>query len=306
MTTAQVNITSDYTSDANFRIMGAAINAQLAAMGLVQTSDTGQANWTTITRNTTGGALAGYEIWRFADTLQGTVPVFIRVEYHCAVGQSLKMGIYIQVGFGTDGAGNISGTQKSTALNCQGSSSGATAFGATACYFSGATSRIAVCLWPTVATPEVAQFFSIERSKDSAGVDNGDGVIIWYAQGGTSGSSTQTIRGALFLPFTGGVPAQQNHWPCILSNGPSVFSTKVQMGVPFPIAGEIKNPGLGVMVYNLNDFSTFTDYALTIYGGSHTYKTLGDSLRYVAGSGNSTSTTTQTSGEDSRIAMRWE
>jgi hypothetical protein len=42
------------------------IAAQIAAMGLVQTSDTGQINWVTVARPALN-TIAGYEIWRFND-----------------------------------------------------------------------------------------------------------------------------------------------------------------------------------------------------------------------------------------------
>jgi hypothetical protein len=74
------NLPAFISDDATFRVWGSGLAAQIAAMGLVQTSDTGQINWATVTRPAIG-ALAGYEMWRFNDALQATKPVFIRLDY---------------------------------------------------------------------------------------------------------------------------------------------------------------------------------------------------------------------------------
>src|SRR3954452_19330861 len=101
------NILAGANNDAEFRTWGSAIGPQIAAMGLVQTADTGQINWATVLRpglNTS----AGYEIWRFADALQATKPVFIRIEYGIAAVTD-RMRIIARVGTATDGAGTLTG-----------------------------------------------------------------------------------------------------------------------------------------------------------------------------------------------------
>lgn len=68
MTTASWSFSIDHQTDAAFRAWGSDVNAHLAAVGLKQTIDTGQINWSTVTRpgtNTSGG----YEIWCFNDSL---------------------------------------------------------------------------------------------------------------------------------------------------------------------------------------------------------------------------------------------
>jgi hypothetical protein len=74
------NLPAFLADDATFRAWGSGIAAQIAAMGLVQTSDTGQINWVTVARPALN-TIAGYEIWRFNDALQATKPVFIRIDY---------------------------------------------------------------------------------------------------------------------------------------------------------------------------------------------------------------------------------
>lgn len=95
------------TSDATFRAWGSDIAAKLAIAGLVQTTDTGQINWTTVTRPA-ASAYGGYEVWRFDDALQGAAPVFIKIEYGSSNNQATP-AIRVTVSSGTNGAGTPTG-----------------------------------------------------------------------------------------------------------------------------------------------------------------------------------------------------
>lgn len=302
MTTANVSIMPDSNTAANFRAGGSAFAAQLAAMGLVQTADTGQIDWLTVGAPSFSDQLMGYEIWRFNDALQSTVPVYVRIEYRCGNSTTTKWVIWIKVGFGTDGAGNLTGTQVSTTYRLA-MGDNATLLGNSSCLFSGANNRIAFALFHGVSVLSVSMFCSIERSKDANGADTGDGVIILAAQGG-SGLGGYT-RFSQYLPVTGGVPNSESRWPAILSNNASSgFGTTLHMGVPIPLAGSMKNPGLGAMVYTVGDYAIATDITLSIYGANHIYRTLGNNWTYVAGVGSTLAN--NSGGQDSRIAIRWE
>lgn len=111
MTTSATATNLDHTSDAGFRAWGLEINSQLTAIGLTQTGDTGQIDWTTVLNPPAGSA--GYEIWRFNDALQGAAPIFIRIDYGTASAD--VPGLWAQIGIATDGAGNFVGLS-STAL----------------------------------------------------------------------------------------------------------------------------------------------------------------------------------------------
>lgn len=97
-----------HDSDAAFREWGSAFSAALAAVGLVQTSDTGQINWNTVTRAGTNSD-AGYEIWRFSDPLQGTYPIIIRFNYGTG-GTATSPRLQVVITQATNGAGSPSGT----------------------------------------------------------------------------------------------------------------------------------------------------------------------------------------------------
>src|SRR5512138_2499573 len=71
------------SDDGEFRSWGSDLSSRLAGVGLVQTSDTGQINWGSVSRPSEDN-YGGYEVWRFDDALQGTAPVFIKIEYGTA------------------------------------------------------------------------------------------------------------------------------------------------------------------------------------------------------------------------------
>lgn len=96
-----------FASDTTFfRSWGSAISTALNAVGLVKTADTGQIDWTTVQGTTTTNQKRGYEIWRFADSLQATRPVFIKLEYGSGA-NTTNPQIWLTVGTATDGAGTI-------------------------------------------------------------------------------------------------------------------------------------------------------------------------------------------------------
>ena len=89
-------------SDADFRGWGANLSAKLAAVGLVKTSDTGQINWSTVTRPAIN-VYAGYEIWRYPDS-----SIFMKWEFGTGVNATIPM-IRVSVATGVNGSGTLTG-----------------------------------------------------------------------------------------------------------------------------------------------------------------------------------------------------
>lgn len=102
MTTTTTTTVTDHTSDAGFRAWGLEFSTALAAIGLVQTADTGQINWTTVTRPGANTA-AGYEIWRFADST-----IYMKIEYGTG-GSTTTPQMWNTAGTGSNGSGTITG-----------------------------------------------------------------------------------------------------------------------------------------------------------------------------------------------------
>ena len=95
------------SSDADFRTWVAEIITGLLAAGLVQTSDTGQINTSTVLRPGTN-VVAGYAIFRFDDTLQTTAPIYLKVEFGTGSTTSAPL-INWTVGTGSNGSGTLTG-----------------------------------------------------------------------------------------------------------------------------------------------------------------------------------------------------
>src|SRR3954462_11008588 len=97
----------DHTSTTGFRAWGSEFSAGLATVGLVQTADTGQINWSTVTIPGANTA-AGYEIWRFADST-----LYLKFEYGTAP-STVQPQMWITVGTGSNGSGTITGTNQTS------------------------------------------------------------------------------------------------------------------------------------------------------------------------------------------------
>jgi hypothetical protein len=97
-------------STALFQPFCTKIKAALDGAGLVQTSDTGQLNVATVTYPGTDNTYTtGYLIYRFNDSLQGTDPVFLKI-FLGRGSSSALVRMRVDIGQGSDGAGNLTGT----------------------------------------------------------------------------------------------------------------------------------------------------------------------------------------------------
>lgn len=99
---------ASWSTDQDVRDFITGMHNALAAIGLVQTADTGQVNPATVTLPATG-AVAGYEVWRFDDAQQAAFPLFLRIEYMRGSTGSQPPGFYLTVGQGSNGAGTLTG-----------------------------------------------------------------------------------------------------------------------------------------------------------------------------------------------------
>lgn len=183
----------DQTTDAAFRTWVAEIiTALTSTLTLVQTTDTGQINTSTVTRAAINTA-AGYSIFRYSDTLQSTSPVFIKLEYGSGGANTLPQ-MWITLGQGSNGSGTLTGnlTQRCAA------NSGAAATSLTTSY----TSRFIVNMtlgyvglaWKigSQGTNVGSGAFMIFRSNDSSGAPTGDSINLITNNVSVTGSASQT------------------------------------------------------------------------------------------------------------------
>jgi hypothetical protein len=188
---ATTTVTPTNSSDANFRAWGSLISARLALMGLVQTADTGQINWTTVLAPVAINTVQGYEIWRFNDALQATVPIFFKFEYGSG-GAINNPSIWLTVATGSNGAGTLTGV---STIRTQFSLT-ATATPITA-YFSGDTNRLVFAFKGAGVTTSF--MISLERTIDSTGALSTEGVLIIVF---ASSNFSQVAFNAALGPYT--------------------------------------------------------------------------------------------------------
>lgn len=270
MATITGNYVFDNSSLTNFKNWAQAISSAFSTLGWVQTTDTGQVNWSTIAAVPSSAYV--FEIWKSADTLSTTLPIFVKVWYgFTATIPRLQMTI----GTGSDGAGNIVGqvtTGSPWTLTTLTTNQGSTVF---PCFFSGSPGEFRMWMWGTVnASPATGVLVVIERSKDSNGNSTSDYFTTAWAVQNNSGllSYQQTIMqtgvgnrdsGIITIGLTSG------------SGTGSAFGTVAAFPV-FPLIGKIGNPMLGLMSACAGDASPNSTVTVSsMYGTTHTYLTVG-------------------------------
>jgi hypothetical protein len=167
------------TSDAQFRAWAQAIHDRLAAVGLNQTADTGQINLVTVVAPAINTD-AGYEIWNFTDTEQGTDPIFFKVTYGKAA-QTQRGRVTFQVGTGSNGTGTLTnpGTARIQAPAIDSNGNGYIG----ACFRDGALSLMIVAD-PTTAAQANFIFFAIERLRNADATLIAGAFALIYTPGG--------------------------------------------------------------------------------------------------------------------------
>jgi hypothetical protein len=254
------------TTDAEFRTWGSAVSAQLAAVSLIKAADTGQIDWATVARPTAANGVAGYEIWRFNDSLQATKPVFLKLEYGTGISSATSTGMWLTVATGTNGAGTLTGQvgtrYQAAAYNAQTTTS--------YFYVSGAADRIHLVMWPSAVS--YCHGFSVERTKDAAGADDSSGILtsMWKA------ASTSQAFQEQMIPFTGAIPAVEAS-PFAFSAPGTTAVVGADVGVfpHFGWYGRIINPRLGLLSYMATDIQALVPITVNMYGAAHTYLPVG-------------------------------
>ena len=182
MTTHTTNTRLRHDYDAVFREWGEEFSTALSTIGLVKTSDTGQIDWATVLRPAVNTE-AGYEIWRFNDAAQSTLPIFIRFGFGTgSVATSPK--ITFRIGTATNGAGVINANDEGTDRNLN-SYAGSSADTARMSYFVLRNGFLGIVWKISASTTDLGLgFLVVARTVDS----NGDATdeahtYIAYANG---------------------------------------------------------------------------------------------------------------------------
>jgi hypothetical protein len=279
MATAIVSAPKINDTDANFRLWGKGFSDALLACGLTKASDTGQIDWTTVTRPLTNVS-QGYEIWRFSDALQASAPVFIKIEYGGAA-TAANPNIWFTVGTGTNGSGTLTG-QVGT-RSSMGTANNETAVGNI--YVSCASNRMSFIFWPEFSNKSFMA--SVERVRDSAGAETTD---IYVVNAQNNNALQQQV-----IPTTGAIVARADCAVPKPSGSTMIYGALVGTLPFFPQKGALLPPSVCLVGYMSADLTTVVAVTVTIFGVSRTYLPVGG-----------TPIMTVTANGSTTFMMRWE
>lgn len=260
MTTASTSTVFDQSTDAGFRVWVAEVILNLVTVcGLTQTTDTGQINTATVTRSATINTAAGYVILRFNDTLQSTVPVFIKLEFGTGATQPNAPQMFITVGQGSNGSGTLTGTTTTrvAVTNGQVPTSLITSFTSRFVYNSTFGYLGLAHKQGSDGTAGVNGFhggFVVFRSNDTTGAANADSVNLI-----TNSTTATGVNNGGFMQCIGNAGATV--YPPTLANGLGWLGSNGGNGFPMGLtASVVAGNSYTVPVIYLTPVPTITAY----------------------------------------------
>jgi hypothetical protein len=239
----------------------------------VQTSDTGQVNWTTVTKPGVANTVGGYEIWRFADSLQAANPIFIKLEYGVSSVASVP-SLWVQLGVAMNGSGSFVGVTSTRVQAGMGNAGTTTPHD---CLFTGDTDRLGLYLHykDNAASGNVqrALMVSVERELDASGARVGTGayVTVCSANGGMQSQARQEY----FSRSAGGVGVETDLGALVPDIGSGSAGSDVSMFPQYLAHNSFKPFGLNHFIYFHPAISAYTQVQFTVYGQTRTYFCLG-------------------------------
>lgn len=259
MSSLQTSSFLDHTGDVGFRAWASEFSNSLSAIGLIQTSDTGQINLTTATKSASGNTNAGYQIWRFNDATQSTKPIFIKIFYGNG-SSATSPRLLITVGTGSDGAGNLINSSSSFTFGAGGPASTVTNYISN---FSLVNSNLVIAWKIGAFVGSAAAMFAICRSCDANGDPDDLGFTVYSYGGGTQSvtEQLQTRRSdntwSTFIAGASGTPTALIPTD---STAPSFVGSDAQVVLHFGAFPRIQ-PITGLLCVKASEFgedSTFT------------------------------------------------
>jgi len=281
MATADATLTLTATiTNAEYRLFWIWLIAAFTAGGMVKTTETGEVDTTTVTFPVVNSTDAGFAIFRMADALQGTAPVFCKVTLGRGTGASL-IRMTIEFGTGSNGTGTITGSKAVLPAFHVGQA-------ATNAIFEGSseTHRVALILSRTVGA---GGFFCFSRTLDGSNVPTNRGVVYEYKIMASSGTIINR-----FVNFLSSSPAEElgssmmppaNQLTGVNSNGNVAVYPNYPMGI-----GEVLAPCANIAGVFVNDITVNNHQTATVAGHTGTFRILDASAMSLTVSNRRTST----------------
>jgi hypothetical protein len=269
--TSQQFLVCDSSTLANFKQWAQAISSFFSTAGWLQSSDTGQVNWSTISAVPGSGAFV-YEIWQPND---GLTNFYLKVEYGNVSGTNCP-SLRLTLSSATNGSGTPTGFvfgPANTNWNSYTPPSTTTQY---ECDFSGAAGRIGVMMWRN-GLNSCQQFFAVERSLNSSGSPTSSYVTLWAC--GISTSTVAPVQGSLVfgvgtteLVSGHGSVAYKDGWVCRMQPvSLSAFNGMIPFDTCSPVVGYFDYPCTAVGVALAADITEGVPFTVTLYGSTRTY-----------------------------------
>ena len=268
------------TTDVAFRSWGSSISTALAAVGLVQTSDTGQINWTTVSKPSGATTTAGYEIWRFNDAAQSTTPIFLKLSYGTGSAGNTTTRLLVEIGSASNGSGTLSGLGSGTTYTLWTSSSAADT-GSYACHMSSDGSGLAFVHAVTASSSSQQAMVILDRFRDASGAANTDGFALMYRSTATSLANYLFDAVATDLPMAsrvysvgkgGALMPALGVSTSLSSSGGDIYVSPFYALVPYGNGLQFLKMAV---CYSTYDYGYGTNQSMTSLGATRTYKMLG-------------------------------
>jgi len=219
--------TPDLSTDAAFRAWGSALSNALQAL-FVKVTQAGEINWSTVSKPATSGASAGFEVYRFNDSLQATVPVFFKIEYGAFAGGTIRPCLWMTVGKAADGSGTITSELFSRSTIAGGNYIW-TATTKNSYVGSGDGSCLVLSMWPsdTGSQSGAGQVLALERSRD----DNGNPTAVGLFWSRSTDGNYHTVETIDYTAMT----KSTTSFGCIPIPYPTASGVSLSNGVNTPV-----------------------------------------------------------------------
>lgn len=267
-TSSKSGATGNLTSDSAFRAYHKDVSDTIKDAGASLTADTGQINFTTVTRPASG-AFAGYEIFKLdTDTKFADLGLYIKLEY--GLGDFSGPAFAFSAGTGTDGAGNLTGvvSTRQTFINSVAGSTGtvrATTGDGRFC--------VVPHVWSAARTNAGGNYlFLVERLRDDAGALTDDGfyVLMMGPKNPAFNFHCEVVTPSNSVSLTSD---KLSAWP---RNASGISGDDTYLASIFPV---VKHKALAAissaLLYYQTDFTTGTTFSVSRFGTNRTYLPLG-------------------------------
>lgn len=259
MATIQSQLVCDSSTLTNFKQWAQAISTAFSTFGWLQSSDTGQVNWSSLAAVPGSGAYV-YDIWQPND---GLTNFFLKVEYGNVTANAPN--VRVSVGTSTNGAGTLTGNIVGPlSVSGNGSPSGSTT-ATYECNFSGAAGRFAAMLWRNgPLSTACQQLFAVERSLNTGGSYTGSYVTLW-ALGYSNNPRQQTLH------LTAGPTIASNWITRGYASASLAFNGSIAVDLAAPAVGYFDVPCTVIGSAYGADMVEGVPFSVTLFGNQRTY-----------------------------------